>query len=129
MTMDEISGKARSGKAKNAKMTPEERKAHSAKMIAARKEKAMLPNVTHPGKIKIGNLEILCYVTAEGIRVLSGRGMQEALRLVDEEKPSSGQKPGSRMDRFLGTKSLKSLIYKDREADHPRFGDTIPLDL
>ena len=49
---------------------------------------------------------------------MSGRGMQEALRLVDEEVPASGQKPGSRMDRFLGTKALKPLIYKGRTPDH-----------
>jgi hypothetical protein len=114
----ETSGKARSGQAKNARMTPEERKAHALMMVEAKKSRALLPNVTHIGAIKIGELEIPCYVTEDGTRVLSGRGMQEALRLVDEEAPSSGQKPGSRMDRFLGTKSLKSLIYKDRGADH-----------
>ncbi|MDR3158609.1 MAG: P63C domain-containing protein [Zoogloeaceae bacterium] len=116
--MNGFIGKAKGAAARNASMTPEERKAHAQKMAHARKEKALLPVATHTGVITIGTLEIPCYVTKDGARVLSGRGMQEALRLVDEEPPSSGQKSGSRMDRFLGTKSLKSLIYKGREADH-----------
>ncbi|MFN7569898.1 MAG: P63C domain-containing protein [Betaproteobacteria bacterium] len=110
--------RAAGGRAANAKRTPEERRALAQKMVAAKRERATLPTVTHPGKLKIGELEIACYVTSTGQRVLSGRGMQEALRLVDEEAPASGQKPGSRMDRFLGTKSLRPLIYKTHSPDH-----------
>jgi hypothetical protein len=74
--------------------------------------------ITHAGTLNVIDWMIPCYVTEESIRVLSGRGMQEALRLVDEEAPKSGQKPGSRMDRFLGNKALQSLLFKDREPDH-----------
>lgn len=115
---EEIKGRAKGGAAKAAKMTQEQRKNLAMKMVQAKKEKALLPEATHTGVLKIGNLEIPCYVTKNGERVLSGRGMQEALRLVDEGAPPSGQKPGSRMDRFLGTKSLKPLIYKYRTSDH-----------
>ena len=115
---DEIKGRAKGGVAKAAKMTPEQRKAQSMKMVEARKEKALLPEATHTGMIKIGDLGIPCYVLKNGERVLSGRGMQEALRLVDEEAPPSGTKPGSRVDRFLGLKSLKPLIYKRHTPDH-----------
>lgn len=114
----EVKGRSVGGKAANAKRTLEERKALSEKMAAAKRERATLPVATHTGSLKIGDLEILCYVTATGQRVLSGRGMQEVLRLVDEEAPASGQKPGSRMDRFLGTKSLKELIYKNHSPEH-----------
>ncbi|MDR2364580.1 MAG: P63C domain-containing protein [Zoogloeaceae bacterium] len=117
--MKEFTGRARGAAARNASMTPEERKAHAQKMAEARKERAKLPKATHTGLLKIGDLEIPCYITENGERVLSGRGMQEALRLVDEES-SSGQKPGSRMDRFLNTKSLNPLIYKGRMPDHFR---------
>ena len=44
--------------------------------------------------------------------------MQEALRLVDEDLPESGQKPGSRMTRLLNNKKLKPLIFKDKSPDH-----------
>jgi len=115
---DEIKGKAKGGVEKAAKMTPEERKALSQKMVEAKKEKSLLPLATHTGILEIGELKIPCYVTESGERLLSGRGMQEALRLVDAEAPPSGQKPGSRMDRFLGTKSLKPLIYRRHTPDH-----------
>jgi hypothetical protein len=68
--------------------------------------------ITHVGHLKLADQVIPCYVTEAGIRVLSGRGMQEALRLVDEEAPKSGQKPGSRMDRFLNNKTLRALLFK-----------------
>ncbi|MGC2459137.1 MAG: P63C domain-containing protein [Gallionellaceae bacterium] len=115
---EKLQGRARGGAALAAKMTPEQRKAKAMKMVEARKEKAALPEATHTGVIKIGDLGIPCYVLKNGERVLSGRGMQEALRLVDEAAPPSGQKAGSRMDRFLGTKSLKPLIYKRHTPDH-----------
>lgn len=115
---DELQGRAKGGAALAAKMTPEQRKAKAMKMVEAKKEKSLLPLATHTGTLKIGELEIPCYVTEFGERLLSGRGMQEALRLVDAEAPPSGQKPGSRMDRFLGTKSLKPLIYKRHTPDH-----------
>jgi hypothetical protein len=56
-------------------------------------------------------------VTEDGQRLISGRGMQEALRLVDDS-PSGNQKPGSRMTRLLNNKKLKDLIYKGKSADH-----------
>ena len=116
--MEEIKGKAIGGKARAEKLSPEKRREIAKKAALARAEKAKLPLATHTGSLKLGSLEIPCYVTESGDRVLSGRGMQEALRLVDEEAPASGQKPGSRMDRFLGTKSLKSLIFKHHTPDH-----------
>lgn len=116
--MGDLSNKAKGGRARAEKLTPERRKEISLGAVAARKERASMQEVTHTGSIKIGDLEIPCYVTDSGERVLSGRGMQEALRLVDEEAPASGQKPGSRMDRLLGQKSLKPLLYKGKSEDH-----------
>lgn len=95
------------------KLTPERRTEIAKEAASARWGK----RITHQGKLNIIGMEIPCYVTEDGIRVLSGRGLQDALKLVDDA-PKSGQKPGSRVDRFLGTKSLKSLIYKGREPDH-----------
>lgn len=118
----ENSGKAKGGLAKNAKMTPEERKALSQKMVAARKVKSDLIPITHTGEINLGGTSLTCYVTHNGERLLSGRGLQEALRLVDEETPS-GQKSGSRVDRFLTSKWINPLIYKDKGS-----GQFSPLD-
>ncbi len=62
--------------------------------------------------------KIPCYILEDGTRVLSGRGMQEALNLVDEAVPPSGQKPGTRLTRYLEQKTLKPYIYKGKNLDH-----------
>lgn len=116
--MQEVEGRAKGGKARMAKLTPEQRTENARKAARVKAENAKMPRITHAGTLRIGNLEIPCYVTESEDRVLSGRGIQEALRLVDEDPPASGQKPGSRMDRFLGTKSLKPLIFKNHAPDH-----------
>lgn len=103
------------GKARAEKLTPEQRKDIAKKAAESRWS---TEKITHEGEICLADIKIPCYVTSNGVRVLSGRGMQEALRLVDEDTPRNGQKPGSRMDRFLGTKSLKELIFKDKSPDH-----------
>lgn len=63
------------------------------------------------------NILIPCYVLEDGTRVLSGRWMQEALKMVDEPKEwmtASGQ----RLNRYLWQKSLQPFIYKEKEVDH-----------
>jgi P63C domain len=111
-------GRAVGGRAKNALMTPDERKAQSEKMLAAKKERAAIAPITHTGELKLIDVVLQCYVSSTGERILSGRGLQEALRLVDEEAPASGTKPGSRVDRFLTAKWSQPFMYKDRDPDH-----------
>ncbi|HUJ17228.1 MAG TPA: P63C domain-containing protein [Nitrospirota bacterium] len=55
--------------------------------------------------LKIVGLEIPCYVLEDGTRVLSGRGMQEALEL--------GQGHGALLKRFLGSNNLKPYINNE----------------
>lgn len=52
--------------------------------------------------LKIGDIEIPCYVLEDGIRVLSGRGMQTALAL--------GQRHGTLLRGFLSKSNLKPFI-------------------
>jgi hypothetical protein len=52
--------------------------------------------------LRIGNIEIPCYVLENGMRVLSGRGMQGALGL--------GQTHGTLLRTFLAQESLKPFI-------------------
>lgn len=73
--------------------------------------------ISHEGEIKLGDFVIPCYVLEDGTRVLSGRGMQEALKMV-EEIDDGTQKPGTRLQRYLTQKSLEPFIYKDKEPDH-----------
>ncbi len=55
--------------------------------------------------LRIGNLEIPCYVLEGGTRVLSGRGMQTALEL--------GQSHGSKLKGLLRAKSIKPYVSND----------------
>jgi hypothetical protein len=48
----EFFGRAVGGRAANAKRTPEERKALAEKMVAAKRELALLPRATHSGTLK-----------------------------------------------------------------------------
>lgn len=76
------------------------------------------PAVLRGAKLTLGGVEVDCYVTEDGERLIAGRGMQEVLRLVDEGLPRSGQKPGSRLTRLLNNIILKPLIYKEKSQDH-----------
>ena len=67
--------------------------------------KETLLRATHgsPNKpLRIGDLEIPCYVLEDRTRVLSGRGMQTALSL--------GQRHGALLKGFLGKSNLKPFI-------------------
>lgn len=55
--------------------------------------------------LRIGELEIPCYVLEDGTRVLSGRGMQTALGL--------GQRSGALLKGFLGRKNIQPFINTD----------------
>ena len=66
------------------------------------------------GELHLGDFSIPCYVLEDGRRVLSGRGMQEALKMVDDNKTASGQ----RILRYLNQKSLNPFIFKDKEPGH-----------
>lgn len=73
--------------------------------------------IIHEGEITLGEMAIPCYVLEDGTRVLSGRGMQEALKMVDsddESKPTSG----ARLNRYLEQKTLQTYIYKGKEPGH-----------
>lgn len=73
--------------------------------------------ITHEGEIVLGNNKIPCYVLDDGTRVLSARGMQDALKMVDEMEPGK-QRPGTRLTRYLAQKTLKSFIFNNKEVDH-----------
>ena len=74
-------------------------------------------NISHEGILNLGGISIPCYVLQDGTRVLSGRGMQEALKMVDESEDGK-QTAGTRLNRYLNQKSLNPFIYKGKEPDH-----------
>lgn len=85
-------------------------------ILNTREENMSRLKVTHEGILDLAGCQIPCYVLEDGTRILSGRQMQTALKLVDD-MPSS-QSAGSRLQRYLTQKSLQPYLYKDKEGDH-----------
>ena len=71
--------------------------------------------ISHEGEIKLIGITLPCYVLEDGTRVLSGRGMQEALKIVEQD---GVQASGTRLIRYLNQKSLEPFIYKGKEPGH-----------
>jgi len=72
--------------------------------------------ILYEGILDLAGIEIPCYVLDDGTRVLSGRKMQEALKIVDVEEGK--QTAGTRLNRYLEQKTLEPFIYKGRAQDH-----------
>jgi hypothetical protein len=75
--------------------------------------------VKYKGILNIAGMEIPCYVTEDGKRLLSQRRMQVALGVADDD--TAYQISGKRLVRFLEQKSLKPLFDKmlDRSKLEP----------
>ncbi|MEC7755809.1 MAG: P63C domain-containing protein [Bacteroidota bacterium] len=74
-------------------------------------------NVKYDGVLELTDqVSIDCYVLEDGTRVLSGREMQRALNMVDDE--DSSKTSGARLNRYLNQKSLNPFIFKDKEPGH-----------
>lgn len=104
---DEVKGKAKGGKARAEVLSPDRRKEIAVEGAKARWSGETL-KATHgsPDRpLRIGDLEIPCYVLENGMRVLSGRGMQSALAL--------GQAHGALLKEFMGKDNLKPYINDD----------------
>ncbi|RIA93311.1 P63C domain-containing protein [Glomus cerebriforme] len=68
--------------------------------------------VIRGGELDLAGYKIPCFVLEDGTRVLSSRGMQDALKIVDE---SDKQKRGPRLKYFLAQKSLQPFIDKEKK--------------
>jgi len=76
----------------------------------------MAKKITHEGDLVINEgLSIPCFVIEDGTRVLSGRGVQEALRIRD--RPEEGEKRGGYiLPTFLASKTLSPFIESKLEV-------------
>jgi hypothetical protein len=71
--------------------------------------------IKYDGKLDLNGFIIPCFVLEDGTRVLSGRALQEALRIRD--KPEIGEKRGGYiLPTFLGAKGLKPFIESKLEV-------------
>lgn len=122
-----MSARSNGGKTANANKTPEQRKAHAAMMVEARRRKALLPRVYRKrDPLVLGDVKIPCAVvedpaTKEKIRVVAEYGILTAIygvstaasgtakRLKNKEL-EDGQ---AKTPIFLADKVVKSLIPKE----------------
>jgi hypothetical protein len=115
--MARIQGKAKGGVAR-AEILPPERRQEIARK-AAETRWSSEPQQDEPGirkaiygsperLLKIGDVEVECYVLEDGTRVLSGRGMQQAIGLGGEAKTH-----GSKLRGFLALEAIRPFVNND----------------
>lgn len=73
-------------------------------------------SIRNRGELHLGDNTIPCYVLEDGTRILSSRGMQEALKMVDTE--DGKQTAGTRLTRYLTQKTLNPFIFNGKAPDH-----------
>src|ERR1019366_5267357 len=103
---------ARGGRARAEKLTAQERK-DIARHAAQERWQRDLPQATHGSPdhpLRIGELEIPCYVLGDGRRVLHQRGMVNALGM---SRGSSGSTGGDRLAKFTAGDRLKPYVSKE----------------
>lgn len=96
-------GRAKGGAARAASLTPERRSEIARNAAIAKTIKASnveLPVATHKGTLKLGELNIRCFVLDDGRRVISGRGMTEAIGMKGR---------GQGIARITGLKVINSF--------------------
>lgn len=103
----EPEGRAKGGNARAARLT-DDRRSEIARMGAlarnANREGETLPTATHKGVLRIGELEIPCFVLDDGRRVISGRGMTTAIGMKGR---------GQGVARIAGLKVINSFENKE----------------
>ena len=111
MENDHSQGKSKGGKARAESLTSDERKSIAQKAARSRwtqeREVAALTKATHgsaDSPLKIGDIEIPCFVLEDGKRVLVQTAMLTAL---DMSQGTAGKGAGDRIAKFLATKSIK----------------------
>lgn len=91
VNLSTTSNKAAGGIARAEKLSPSQRKAISEKALIAKREKASLPKATHgsaENPLRLGEIEIPCYVLEDETRVLSQRGLIGGLGMNKGSTPS-----------------------------------------
>lgn len=106
------SKKVKGGEARAKSLTAHERKAIAQKAALARWNSdipiAKYGSSDHP--LKIGAMEIPCYVLEDGRRVLVQAGMMTALNM---KQGTAGRGQGDRLAKFTATKSISPYVSKE----------------
>lgn len=114
-------GASKGGVARAERLTPEDRREIAKTAGEARWDKgrglsaeelARIPKATHKGILKIGQMEIECYVLEDGRRILHQRGVLKALGM----SRGGSSHGGDRLSKFLGGKILKPFDKSNLSA-------------
>lgn len=108
-------GKAIGAAARSASLTAEQRSSIAKKASLAKSEIAKLPKATHSSAdhpLKIGDVEIPCFVLDNGMRVLSQRGVVSGLGMSH----GTGAGGGDRLTGFLEGKAISPYVNNDLAA-------------
>ena len=105
---NEATGRAKGGKARAAKMTPEQKREMAMKMVVARETKAALPKAKYEGKIHLGNNELDVAVLDNDKRIITQSAVFQAL-----DRPSRGNARVIGIPVFIDAKNLQAFIDDD----------------
>lgn len=77
-----------------------------------------LPRATHEGVLKLGGIEVRCWVLEDGRRILSERGMLKVIGRSESQTKYNGDtdkgfSDADKLGGFLGANNLKPFISKD----------------
>lgn len=103
---DNPKGRAKGGVARREKLSPERRSEIARQAALARHSHGngpKLPQAKYKGVLKVGELEIPCFVLDDGRRVISGRGMTAAIGMKGR---------GQGIARIAGLKAMKDSENK-----------------
>lgn len=79
---------------------------------------AQTGKITHEGELDLNGIKLPCYVLDDGKRILSSRGMQTALKMVNSDfVGDKALQPGAVLPRFLGAKWFKLLTVNHKSLD------------
>lgn len=116
-----LTGRAKGGAARQAALTPEQRRENASKAAIAKTELARLPKVTHRGEIRIGEACIPCVVLENGSRLITESGMSESMLggrsgASKRIKKRASESDGPQLPIFVAPGQLKPFIDKELEC-------------
>jgi len=113
-------GKAIGGAARAQALTPERRSEIAKRAVQARLDLGKLPVATHgspDNPLKIGGIELVCYVLEDGTRLITQEGFLSALGRAKKAKgghgASTAEEGVDKLPSFLSANNLKPFIPKD----------------
>lgn len=115
-TPKQAPGRAKGGLARAKSLTPEQRRAIAEKAAKSRWGVSTVPIAEYVGALKLGEIEIQCAVLPDGRRVLSQRGLAEALGRKyggkDFRADADGD-AGGKLPFYMAASSLKPFVDND----------------